>query len=176
MYNEKHDSPKVNRFDKDISSIGSFSGGEGLPNVFTMVVQVRGYQVAHTNTIREKNTQSHKSGVKESFYLCAIHKLREKHKFWDGRSILMRSLHRLMFGRELLNSLMKGLRRLVIRTKLQSALKATVLEVDDVSHQHAGHAAVRGSSDKETHCRRRASVRPARPLHCRQNAQRNKFV
>ncbi|XP_047172306.1 protein BOLA1, chloroplastic [Vigna umbellata] len=38
-----------------------------------------------------------------------------------------------------------------IRTKLQSALEATVLEVDDVSHQHAGHAAVRGSSDKETH-------------------------
>jgi len=38
-----------------------------------------------------------------------------------------------------------------IRTKLQSALEATVLEVDDVSYQHAGHAAVRGSSDKETH-------------------------
>ncbi|WVZ14694.1 hypothetical protein V8G54_012260 [Vigna mungo] len=38
-----------------------------------------------------------------------------------------------------------------IRTKLQSALEATVLEVDDVSHQHAGHAAVRGSSDTETH-------------------------
>ncbi|KAL2334364.1 hypothetical protein Fmac_015577 [Flemingia macrophylla] len=38
-----------------------------------------------------------------------------------------------------------------IRSKLQSALEATVLEVDDVSNQHAGHAAVRGSSDKETH-------------------------
>ncbi|KAJ1377401.1 BolA-like superfamily [Sesbania bispinosa] len=39
-----------------------------------------------------------------------------------------------------------------IKTKLQSALEATVLEVDDVSYQHAGHAAVRENSDKgETH-------------------------
>ncbi|RZB62061.1 protein BOLA1, chloroplastic-like [Glycine soja] len=38
-----------------------------------------------------------------------------------------------------------------IRSKLQTALEATVLEVDDVSYQHAGHAAVKGSSDKETH-------------------------
>ncbi|KAL2967725.1 hypothetical protein AAZX31_16G191000 [Glycine max] len=38
-----------------------------------------------------------------------------------------------------------------IRSKLQTALEATVLEVDDVSYQHAGHAAVKSSSDKETH-------------------------
>lgn len=39
-----------------------------------------------------------------------------------------------------------------IKTKLQTALEATVLEVDDVSYQHAGHAAMKGtSSDNETH-------------------------
>ncbi|KAK7270700.1 hypothetical protein RJT34_26048 [Clitoria ternatea] len=38
-----------------------------------------------------------------------------------------------------------------IKTKLQTALEATVLEVDDVSYQHAGHAAVKETSDKETH-------------------------
>lgn len=38
-----------------------------------------------------------------------------------------------------------------IKTKLQMALEATVLEVDDVSYQHAGHAAIRGNSDQETH-------------------------
>ncbi|KAL6579720.1 SufE-like protein 1, chloroplastic/mitochondrial [Orobanche minor] len=30
-----------------------------------------------------------------------------------------------------------------IKTKLETALQAAVLEVDDVSYQHAGHAAVR---------------------------------
>ncbi|KAF7813440.1 protein BOLA1, chloroplastic [Senna tora] len=38
-----------------------------------------------------------------------------------------------------------------IKTKLQSALEATVLEVEDVSYQHAGHAAMRGTSGEETH-------------------------
>ncbi|KAL8139891.1 hypothetical protein V2J09_005912 [Rumex salicifolius] len=39
-----------------------------------------------------------------------------------------------------------------IRTKLQSALEASVLEVEDVSAQHAGHAAVRSSGGAvETH-------------------------
>ncbi|XP_028756592.1 protein BOLA1, chloroplastic-like [Neltuma alba] len=38
-----------------------------------------------------------------------------------------------------------------IKTKLQSALEATVLEVEDVSYQHAGHAAMKGTSGQETH-------------------------
>ncbi|KAK4283328.1 hypothetical protein QN277_000289 [Acacia crassicarpa] len=38
-----------------------------------------------------------------------------------------------------------------IRTKLQSALEATALEVEDVSYQHAGHAAMKGTSAQETH-------------------------
>ncbi|KAK7314747.1 hypothetical protein VNO77_33275 [Canavalia gladiata] len=38
-----------------------------------------------------------------------------------------------------------------IKATLQTALEATVLEVDDVSYQHAGHAAMKESSDKETH-------------------------
>ncbi|KAL5081279.1 hypothetical protein RYX36_009700 [Vicia faba] len=38
-----------------------------------------------------------------------------------------------------------------IKSKLQSSLEATVVEVDDVSYQHAGHAAMKDSSDKETH-------------------------
>lgn len=38
-----------------------------------------------------------------------------------------------------------------IKSKLQSSLEATVLDVDDVSYQHAGHAAMKDTSDKETH-------------------------
>ncbi|KAJ4824295.1 SufE-like protein 1, chloroplastic/mitochondrial [Turnera subulata] len=39
-----------------------------------------------------------------------------------------------------------------MRAKLQSALEASVLEIEDVSHQHAGHAAVReGGGAGETH-------------------------
>ncbi|PKI71756.1 hypothetical protein CRG98_007889 [Punica granatum] len=39
-----------------------------------------------------------------------------------------------------------------IKSKLQSALEASLLEIDDVSHRHAGHAAVRASgSAGETH-------------------------
>ncbi|CAI0420949.1 unnamed protein product [Linum tenue] len=38
-----------------------------------------------------------------------------------------------------------------IQTKLQSALQTTVLEIEDVSHQHAGHAAMRGNTAGETH-------------------------
>lgn len=37
-----------------------------------------------------------------------------------------------------------------MRQKLQSALEASVLEIDDVSYQHAGHAAVRDNAN-ETH-------------------------
>ncbi|KAK9115529.1 hypothetical protein Sjap_014476 [Stephania japonica] len=37
-----------------------------------------------------------------------------------------------------------------IKQKLQSALEATVLEVEDVSYQHVGHAAVKGNAN-ETH-------------------------
>lgn len=37
-----------------------------------------------------------------------------------------------------------------IKTKLETALQAAVLEVEDVSHQHAGHAAVR-EMGQETH-------------------------
>ncbi|CDO98575.1 unnamed protein product [Coffea canephora] len=38
-----------------------------------------------------------------------------------------------------------------IKSKLQSALEATVVEVEDVSYQHAGHAAVKDSGASETH-------------------------
>ncbi|CAN1190774.1 Protein BOLA1, chloroplastic [Linum perenne] len=38
-----------------------------------------------------------------------------------------------------------------ITTKLQSTLQATALEVEDVSHQHAGHAAMKGNTAGETH-------------------------
>ena len=40
-----------------------------------------------------------------------------------------------------------------MKTKLQSALEATVLELEDVSHQHANHAAMRlrETSEQETH-------------------------
>ncbi|AES76469.1 putative BolA protein [Medicago truncatula] len=38
-----------------------------------------------------------------------------------------------------------------IQTKLQSSLSATVIELDDVSYQHAGHAAMKESSEQETH-------------------------
>ncbi|CAK9170866.1 unnamed protein product [Ilex paraguariensis] len=38
-----------------------------------------------------------------------------------------------------------------IKSKLQTALEATVLEVDDVSYKHAGHAAVRENPNNETH-------------------------
>lgn len=41
-------------------------------------------------------------------------------------------------------------RAIRIKTKLQSALEASVLEVEDVSYQHAGHAAVRDNAN-ETH-------------------------
>ncbi|XP_060181133.1 protein BOLA1, chloroplastic [Lycium barbarum] len=38
-----------------------------------------------------------------------------------------------------------------MKTRLQSALEATLIEVEDVSHQHAGHAAVRETGTNETH-------------------------
>uniref|UniRef100_A0A803KMW7 Uncharacterized protein n=1 Tax=Chenopodium quinoa TaxID=63459 RepID=A0A803KMW7_CHEQI len=40
-----------------------------------------------------------------------------------------------------------------MRTKLQSTLEASVLEIEDVSHQHAGHAAMREANycGGETH-------------------------
>ncbi|WOG97624.1 hypothetical protein DCAR_0416965 [Daucus carota subsp. sativus] len=38
-----------------------------------------------------------------------------------------------------------------IKTKLQSALEATILEVEDVSYQHAGHAGVKDNPNNETH-------------------------
>ncbi|EXB56933.1 hypothetical protein L484_019978 [Morus notabilis] len=38
-----------------------------------------------------------------------------------------------------------------MRTKLQSALEAIVLEIEDVSHQHASHAAMKDSNAQETH-------------------------
>lgn len=38
-----------------------------------------------------------------------------------------------------------------IRAKLQSALEASALEIEDVSHQHAGHAAMRENTAEETH-------------------------
>lgn len=37
-----------------------------------------------------------------------------------------------------------------MRQKLQAALDASVMEIQDVSYQHAGHAAVKGNPD-ETH-------------------------
>ncbi|KAM3326914.1 protein BOLA1, chloroplastic [Capsicum chacoense] len=38
-----------------------------------------------------------------------------------------------------------------IKSRLQSALQPTIIEVEDVSHQHAGHAAVRETGNNETH-------------------------
>ncbi|CAI9113330.1 OLC1v1013911C1 [Oldenlandia corymbosa var. corymbosa] len=38
-----------------------------------------------------------------------------------------------------------------IKSKLQSALEAAVVEVEDVSYQHAGHAAVKNTGTNETH-------------------------
>lgn len=40
-----------------------------------------------------------------------------------------------------------------MRAKLQQSLEASVIEIEDVSHQHAGHAAMRESSYNggETH-------------------------
>uniref|UniRef100_A0A2P2JMA0 Protein BOLA1ic n=1 Tax=Rhizophora mucronata TaxID=61149 RepID=A0A2P2JMA0_RHIMU len=38
-----------------------------------------------------------------------------------------------------------------MKSKLQSALEATTLEIYDVSHQHASHAAVKDSTAGETH-------------------------
>ncbi|KAJ3080286.1 SufE-like protein 1, chloroplastic/mitochondrial, partial [Rhizoclosmatium hyalinum] len=38
-----------------------------------------------------------------------------------------------------------------IRDKLTSALSPSTLEIIDNSHLHASHAAMRGSTDKETH-------------------------
>ncbi|PKA55026.1 SufE-like protein, chloroplastic [Apostasia shenzhenica] len=38
-----------------------------------------------------------------------------------------------------------------IRQKLQAALEASVLEVEDVSYQHAGHAALKGEEPNESH-------------------------
>ncbi|KAF6153309.1 hypothetical protein GIB67_003499 [Kingdonia uniflora] len=38
-----------------------------------------------------------------------------------------------------------------IKQKLQSALEASVIEVEDVSYQHAGHAAMKGGDPNETH-------------------------
>ncbi|XP_018624425.1 protein BOLA1, chloroplastic [Nicotiana tomentosiformis] len=38
-----------------------------------------------------------------------------------------------------------------MKTRLQSALQATLIEVEDVSYQHTGHAAVKESGTNETH-------------------------
>ncbi|KAK4341635.1 hypothetical protein RND71_040136 [Anisodus tanguticus] len=38
-----------------------------------------------------------------------------------------------------------------MKTRLQSALEATLIEVEDVSHQHAGHDAVKETGTNETH-------------------------
>ncbi|CAI9784990.1 unnamed protein product [Fraxinus pennsylvanica] len=38
-----------------------------------------------------------------------------------------------------------------IKTKLEAALQAALLEVEDVSYQHAGHASVKDSGATETH-------------------------
>lgn len=38
-----------------------------------------------------------------------------------------------------------------IKAKLHSSLEAAVIEVEDVSHQHAGHVALRESGAYETH-------------------------
>ncbi|XP_010545298.1 PREDICTED: sufE-like protein 1, chloroplastic/mitochondrial [Tarenaya hassleriana] len=44
-----------------------------------------------------------------------------------------------------------GNRGMMIKDKLERELNPVELEVEDVSYQHAGHAAVRGSGDGETH-------------------------
>lgn len=41
-------------------------------------------------------------------------------------------------------------RAIRMETRLKSVLEASALEIEDVSHQHAGHAAVKGSAG-ETH-------------------------
>ncbi|KAI9174915.1 hypothetical protein LWI28_024544 [Acer negundo] len=41
-------------------------------------------------------------------------------------------------------------RAIRMETKLKSVLEASVLEIEDVSHQHAGHAAIKGS-EGESH-------------------------
>ncbi|KAJ6881622.1 hypothetical protein NC651_028271 [Populus alba x Populus x berolinensis] len=38
-----------------------------------------------------------------------------------------------------------------MNAKLQSSLEASLLEIEDVSHQHAGHAAMKGNTAGETH-------------------------
>ncbi|KAI5673885.1 hypothetical protein M9H77_14249 [Catharanthus roseus] len=38
-----------------------------------------------------------------------------------------------------------------IKSKLQSSLEAAMVEVEDVSYQHAGHVAVKESGASETH-------------------------
>ncbi|KAH0640494.1 hypothetical protein KY285_037080 [Solanum tuberosum] len=38
-----------------------------------------------------------------------------------------------------------------MKTRLQSALEANLIEVEDVSYQHAGHAAVKETGTNETH-------------------------
>ncbi|KAB5531705.1 hypothetical protein OIU85_014039 [Salix viminalis] len=38
-----------------------------------------------------------------------------------------------------------------MKAKLQSSLEASLLEIEDVSHQHAGHAAMKGNTAGETH-------------------------
>ncbi|XP_061956549.1 protein BOLA1, chloroplastic [Populus nigra] len=38
-----------------------------------------------------------------------------------------------------------------MKAKLQSSLEASLLEIEDVSHQHAGHAAMKGNTAAETH-------------------------
>ncbi|KAK9735776.1 hypothetical protein RND81_04G227200 [Saponaria officinalis] len=38
-----------------------------------------------------------------------------------------------------------------IRAKLQSNLEASILEIEDVSHQHAGHSAMKDNNSGETH-------------------------
>lgn len=43
------------------------------------------------------------------------------------------------------------LRTIRIRKKLYLTLKVTILEVDNMSHQHMGHTAMRRSFDKETY-------------------------
>ncbi|KAL3851097.1 hypothetical protein ACJIZ3_012979 [Penstemon smallii] len=38
-----------------------------------------------------------------------------------------------------------------IKAMLEKELRPVELEVEDISYQHAGHAGVRGSDDRETH-------------------------
>ncbi|CAK7327892.1 unnamed protein product [Dovyalis caffra] len=65
------------------------------------------------------------------------------------------SLHRLkkcegeMDNRRAANMILSRANRM--KTKLQSSLEASFLEIEDVSHQHAGHAAMKGNTAGETH-------------------------